>query len=144
MRILISTAFFFALVSGAANAAVVEVSVTGVHNAIGRVHVDLCTQATFLKGDCPYHGDADAKPGATVVTIPGVPPGAYAAQAFHDETGSGVVHQGLFGIPKEAIGFSNDAPVRISGPAFDDAVFNVDQGVERISLRVRRLLRTDG
>ncbi|HEY5106950.1 MAG TPA: DUF2141 domain-containing protein [Caulobacteraceae bacterium] len=144
MRTLVSTALLIALMAGVANAAVVEVAVNGVRNANGRVHVDLCTQATFLKGDCPYHGDADARPGATVVTIAGVPPGVYAAQAFHDETGGGVVHQGLFGIPKEAIGFSNNAPLHVRGPDFDDAVFSVDRGVERISLRVRRLLRTDG
>ena len=144
MRTLFSTTLSLALLASAAHAAIVEVAVSGVRNTNGRVHVDLCTQATFLKGDCPYHGDAEARPGATVVTIAGVPPGAYAAQAFHDETGAGVVHQGLFGIPKEAIGFSNNAPLRVSGPAFDDAVFNVDQGVARISLHVRRLLGTNG
>ena len=127
--------------AGATRAAVVEVDVTGVRNDIGRVRVDICTQATFLKGDCPYHGDAQAMTGATLVKVVGVPPGDYAAQAFHDETGQGVVHQGLLGIPKEAIGFSNNAPLHIRGPSFDQASFSVEHAIERISVRVRRLLR---
>ncbi|MGI9168621.1 MAG: DUF2141 domain-containing protein [Caulobacteraceae bacterium] len=120
-------------------AALVEVAVTGVGDARGHVHVDLCTSRTFLKEDCPYAGSAPAMPGATVVKIPGVPPGQYAAQVFHDENDDGAVARNLLGIPTEAIGFSNDAPLHIRGPHFSDAAFEVERGVARITLKLRRL-----
>lgn len=124
-----------------ARAALVEVEVTGVNDNRGHIHVDICTQGTFLKDSCPYSGDADAIPGATVVTVAGVPPGEYAVQAFHDETGEGVIHQNVLGIPREPIGFSNDAPLHLRGPRFSDAAFVVNRDVERITLKLRHLFR---
>ena len=125
----------------AASAAVVEVAVTGVVEARGRIHVELCTQDTFLKPDCPYQGSAVATPGATVVKIPGVPPGKYAAQVFHDEHDDGKIHRNFLGIPTEPIGFSNDAPLHLHGPRFTEAAFAVEHGVERITLKLRDILR---
>ncbi|HEY5070419.1 MAG TPA: DUF2141 domain-containing protein [Caulobacteraceae bacterium] len=124
-----------------ARAAMVEVSVNGVTDARGHIRVDLCTRDTFLKPSCPYSGAAEAMTGSTTVKIAGVPPGQYAIQAFHDETDQGVVHQNFLGIPREAIGFSNDAPVHLRGPSFADAAFTVERGMQRISIRLRHLFR---
>jgi uncharacterized protein (DUF2141 family) len=126
--------------SQAASAAVVEIAVTGVVHARGHIHVDLCTEDTFLKDNCPYEGSAVATPGATVVTITGVPPGEYAAQVFHDEHDDGKVRRTVLGIPTEPIGFSNDAPLHVHGPKFREAAFAVEHGVERITLKLRSIL----
>jgi uncharacterized protein (DUF2141 family) len=122
-----------------ARAADIEVDVAGVEQARGHVRVSICTEGTFLKTTCPYEGSAEARPGLTVVKIDGVPPGVYAAQVFHDDTDGGVIHQDLLGIPKEAVGFSNDAPLHLAGPRFSEAAFSVRSGVERIGLKLRRL-----
>jgi uncharacterized protein (DUF2141 family) len=122
-------------------AAIVEVAVTGVVQARGHIHVDLCTEDTFLKDNCPYEGSAVATPGSTVVTITGVPPGEYAAQVFHDEHDDGKVHRTVLGIPTEPIGFSNNAPLHLHGPKFKEAAFAVEHGVERITLKLRDVLR---
>ena len=127
------------LASASAHAAMVEVAVTGVTEARGHVRVELCTKTTFLKPTCPYQGQAPATIGATLVSIAEVPPGEYAAQVFHDETDQGVVHQNFLGIPREKIGFSNDAPLRLRGPKFTDAAFSVGSQLQRITLRVRHL-----
>jgi uncharacterized protein (DUF2141 family) len=124
-----------------ASAAVVEIAVTGVVQARGHIHIDLCTKDTFLKDNCPYEGSAVATPGSTVVTISGVPPGQYAAQVFHDEHDDGRVRRTVFGIPTEPIGFSNDAPLHLHGPRFKEAAFAVEHGVEHITLRLRNILR---
>jgi uncharacterized protein (DUF2141 family) len=121
-----------------AHASLVQIAVTGVTDPRGHVRVELCTRDTFLTSSCPYQGVAPATPGQTLVTIE-APPGEYAVQAFHDETDQGVVHQNLLGIPREKIGFSNDAPIRLSGPRFGDAAFSVGATVERITLRLRHL-----
>ena len=128
--------------SQTASAAVVEVAVTGVVNARGHIHVDLCTEDTFLKDNCPYEGSAVATPGSTLVRITGVPPGQYAAQVFHDEHDDGHVHRTILGIPTEPIGFSNDAPLHLHGPKFKEAAFAVAHGVERITLRLRDVLKS--
>ncbi len=138
---IIGASLVLTALSSAASAAVVEVAVTGVIQARGHIHVDLCTQETFLKDNCPYAGTAVATPGSTVVTITGVPPGEYAAQVFHDEHDDGTVHRTVLGIPTEPIGFSNDAPLHLRGPKFKEAAFAVEHGVERITLRLRNILR---
>jgi uncharacterized protein (DUF2141 family) len=124
-------------------AALVEIAVTGVAEARGHVRVELCTRDTFLKESCPYQGAAPATPGATLVKISNVPPGEYAVQAFHDESDQGVVHQNLLGIPRERIGFSNDAPLHISGPRFKDAAFSVGDEAKRVTLKLRHLFHAD-
>lgn len=125
--------------TGAARAGVVEIAVTGIAQARGHVRVELCTRNTFLTNDCPYQGAAPAMIGATLVRISNVPPGDYAAQAFQDETDQGVVHQNVLGIPKERVGFSNDARLHIKGPRFADAAFAVSGEVRRITLKVKHL-----
>lgn len=127
--------------ASAAHAAEVEIAVTGVAEARGHVHVDLCTRATFLKDDCPFSGAARATPGETLVRIDGVPPGEYAAQVFQDRNDNGKVDQNFLGVPLEPVGFSNDAPIRLTGPRFKDAAFAVVRRVERITLRLRRLFK---
>lgn len=138
---IIVLALLSAVLGGAVEAqgANVQVAVTGVENSRGHVRVELCTRATFLTEDCPYQGVAPAQPGATIVTVAQVPPGEYAAQAFHDVTDQGVVHQNFLGVPKERIGFSNDAPLHLRGPRFREAAFIVGDPLQRITLRLRKL-----
>ena len=104
-------------------AAPVAVEVANVRNDHGMVRVALCPRAQFLADDCPLHGEARAHAGVTIITIRDVAPGDYAAQAFHDENGNGRVDRALFGIPKEGVGFSRDAPIRLAPPKWADAVF---------------------
>lgn len=125
--------------AGAAHAGLVEIAITGIAVARGHVRVELCTRDTFLTSDCPYQGVTVATRGATLVRISNVPPGDYAAQAFQDETDQGVVHQNVFGIPKERVGFSNDAPLHVKGPRFADAAFAVSGRLRRITLKVKHL-----
>lgn len=118
----------------------IEIAVTNVTQARGRVHVDICPEAKFLKEDCPWSGEAPATIGTTIITVPDVPPGRYAAQAFHDRNGNGKVDRALFGIPTEPLGFSNDAPVHMSPPKWADAMFVHGADAQRITLKLRSFL----
>lgn len=129
---------------GAAPVGSVAVEITNVRNAAGTIHVDLCPQARFLKDGCPYRADAPARGGMTVVVVSGVPAGRYAAQVFHDENRNGKVDRALFGIPKEGVGFSRDAPIRMSPPKWDDARFDFAGGRQVIRLRMRYMLGASG
>ncbi len=114
-----------------------DVVVGNVRSAKGNVRVAVCDKATFLQETCAYRGHAPARPGEVIVHIAGVPPGAYAAQAFHDENGNGKIDRTFFGIPREGIGFSNDAPMRFGPPSFADAMFSVGAGGGRIAFALR-------
>ena len=73
----------------------------------------------------------------TTVTFYGLKPGRYAAQLFYDENGNGKVDRALFGIPKEGVGFSNDAKIRFGPPKWEDAAFSYDGSDRTIGVKLR-------
>ncbi len=118
----------------------IAVAVTNVTAAKGRVHVDICPKAEFLKEDCPWSGEAPATVGTTIVTIPNVPPGVYAAQVFQDRNDNHKVDRALFGVPTEPVGFSNDAPIHMSPPKWTDAAVQHGDTPQQITLKLRSFL----
>lgn len=57
----------------------------------------------------PFRGAAvQVKDGAAAYTFKNVPYGEYALKFFQDENGSGQLEYGLFGLPREQYGFSNN------------------------------------
>lgn len=116
------------------------INVGNVRNAKGRIHVDICTQDKFLKDDCQWAGEAPARLGTTQVIIRDLPPGQYAAQAFHDENSNSKVDRALFGIPKEGVGFSNDARISFGPPSWKSAVFSHGDQNASIGFKLRYFL----
>jgi len=121
-----------------------SVEIDNVRNAKGTVHVDICPKDRFLGESCPYSGDASARTGSVMVVVNGVPPGQYAAQAFHDENGNRDIDRALFGIPKEGIGFSRNARILLSPPKWNDAVFNHQAHPEMIRFALRYFIGPKG
>lgn len=116
---------------------VVEIEVAGVRNGHGHVLAALCDRREFLGKRCRLNGSAEARPGSVLVRITGVPPGTYAVQAWHDENDNGRIDRDMLGIPREGIGFSRDAPIRLGPPSFEDARFDVGDDGGRTALRLR-------
>ena len=123
--------------SGPALGATVEVVVGGVRSDKGDVRVAVCSEAEFLQPHCTHVGHVPARAGEVTVRIEGVPPGVYAAQAFQDENGNGVIDRNFFGIPTEGLGFSNDVRFNFGPPRFAAAAFRLgpEGGRIRFSLR---------
>jgi uncharacterized protein (DUF2141 family) len=113
------------------------VNVGNVRSSKGRIIVDICPQDRFLEDGCVHHGEAPARAGSTSVTIANVPAGSWAAQAFHDENANGEIDRAMFGIPKEGVGFSRNARIRLSPPKWSDAVFNHQPRAEMIGFSLR-------
>lgn len=130
-------ALFLLTAAAAPIGGTLTIDVSNVRNARGRVHVDICPEARFLKDDCPYSASAPARAGVTRVVVSDLPAGTYAVQAFHDENGNGKADRGFLGLPKEGIGFSNDAPIRMAPPRWADARFVFAGGDKAIALRMR-------
>ena len=120
------------------------VQINNVRNSNGTVHVDICPQDQFLGDDCRYVGDAPAHAGITTVTIRNLPAGQYAAQIFHDENRNKKVDRALFGIPKEGVGFSNDARISFGPPKWADAKFTFNGEAQTIGLKTRYFMGASG
>ena len=124
-------------VAAEAQGASVTVKVTGVRDNRGVVRVAVCPQADFLHPHCPYFGHSPSAAGSVVVTVDQIPPGLYAAQAYQDANDDGVLERNWLGLPKDGMGFSNNAPMRFGPPAFRDAAFIVGTGSVTISFRLK-------
>ncbi len=55
-----------------------------------------------------------------------VPAGRYAVRMYQDENGNGQLDLGMFKIPKEGVGCSNNAKGFMSAPALKDMLFEVN------------------
>lgn len=60
------------------------------------------------------------------ISIPDLPPGEYAAFAYHDENGDKKLNTNFIGIPKEGYGASKGAKNKFGPPKFSDAKFNLE------------------
>jgi uncharacterized protein (DUF2141 family) len=63
--------------------------------------------------------------GRAVLWFRDVPEGTYAVNVFHDENSNERLDKGLFGIPKEGFGFSNDAGRSKKALSFNEAKFDL-------------------
>jgi uncharacterized protein (DUF2141 family) len=123
--------------AGGAGAAELEVTLEQVGTGSGYVLVAVCTPETFLRHGCPYTGRAPAVSGEAQVVVRGIEPGVYAVQAFHDENGNLDLDRNFLGMPKEGMGFSNDAPMRFGPPRFEDAAIAIGARGAATRLRLR-------
>jgi uncharacterized protein (DUF2141 family) len=137
MKARLAFSILLAATSARAEPGVVTVTISGVRSNAGHVLVAICDRATFLEPNCRYAGRTAASPGAVTVRIAGVPLGVYAAQAFHDENDNGKIDRNFLGIPREGLGFSNDAKMRFGPPSFDDAAFSLGPNGGSIGFALR-------
>ena len=61
--------------------------------------------------------------GRAILVFRGLTPGEYAVSVIYDEDMNGELDTGLFRIPTEKIGFSNNASSRFGPASFEDAKF---------------------
>lgn len=101
-----------------AQAASLTVTVANLRSAAGHVRVGVCTKSEFLSEHCSYHAIVSAHIGSVSAVVDGIAPGTYAIAAYQDETDSGHLRRGLFGIPNEGSGFSRNPALRLGPPTF--------------------------
>jgi len=71
------------------------------------------------------------------LTFENIPFGIYAISVYQDLNNDHRLNKSILGIPKEPIGFSNDPPVRMGPPHFNDACFTFDQKHLTITIHMR-------
>jgi acyl-CoA reductase-like NAD-dependent aldehyde dehydrogenase/uncharacterized protein (DUF2141 family) len=67
-----------------------------------------------------------------------VPPGQYAVSIYLDENENGKLDSGIFGIPKEPVGASNNPRSRMGPPRFDDCVFTMTSAAKTLDINLVR------
>jgi uncharacterized protein (DUF2141 family) len=108
--------------------------VEGIENVRGHLMVGLYDKENFRKQ--PIHGQIVKVEAETVtVVLEDIPPGEYAVSLYHDENDNGKLDTGLFGIPTEKYGFSNNAKGQYGPPSYEDCKFRVD-GDSEINIQV--------
>jgi uncharacterized protein (DUF2141 family) len=141
MRALFAPFVFLAAGGPSLGAAPIDLAVTleQVANGSGHVMVAVCTPETFLGANCPYTSRAPAVAGEAQVVVTGIRPGVYAVQAFHDENDNLDLDQNFLGLPQEGMGFSNDAPMRLGPPTFEEAAIEIGPNDAATRFRMRYL-----
>jgi uncharacterized protein (DUF2141 family) len=130
----------FLLLTAAQSAGEVEVSIEGLRNGRGDVH--LC-----LTRDPRHFPNCRNDPAAIKRTVPAsttrvslsVAPGEYALSVFHDENRNRELDT-MLRIPREGFGFSRNPRIRFGAPRFRDVRVGIVSGFTRLSVRMQYML----
>lgn len=134
---LIATALIAASLPAQAIAAglTVKVKVEGPSKA--PVNIGVFTSEKMFKKNIPDpKARAVPEDGYATVTFPDLKPGTYGVAVFQDKNGNGKMDKGLFGIPKEPYGFSNNPTIRLKSPGFKKWSFDYDGKGKTVEIRM--------
>lgn len=126
-----------------AQAGEVVITVTDLRSTKGVVRACMTTRADIFP-------KCIKDPGAHRTVVPagerieirftGVKPGSYGIALLHDENNNGKADRAMGMMPKEGYGFSRDAPVNMAPPKFKDAVLQIGEGTQRLTIKMRYFL----
>ena len=124
--------------AGAAQAASLTVTFTGLKTLTGSVMVSLAPSAEAWEGKAPAAAQTmiPATAATVTATFDGLKPGTYAVRAFHDVNGDGRLNTNPFGMPTEPYAFSNNAHGSMGPAAWGDAMFAVTEGDNRQTIDI--------
>lgn len=142
MRILLTAAALLVLATpglAASPASDLTLTLNGLKSAQGQVVVALFdSEAAFKSKAAPVRtATAPAQADRVEIAWRDLPPGRYAAVAYHDRNADGRLNVLPIGLPTEPYAISNDAPARFGPPAWKAAVFEVHAGENRHVARLR-------
>ena len=116
----------------------IEVAVSGIPSVDGQLFVELYDEATFFHYEQVLAERIVPVTGTSMrVTLEHVPPGRYLVAVSHDANANHTMDTGLFGIPKEAYGFSRGARGTFGLPSFDRGAFMFDGRSAAVAVAIR-------
>jgi uncharacterized protein (DUF2141 family) len=98
----------------------------GIEKLKGQLLVGVYDSAGFLRKPI-YTVAAKADKAEVKIVIDSVATGEYAISIFHDENGNYRLDAGLFGIPVEKTGFSNNAKGKMGPPEFSACTIRIEE-----------------
>ncbi len=126
-------AYLFTMIAAAASfalaahthAADLSIEVSNVQSTQGSIWVRVFAQADDFLKQSVQRVRAQPLLGTTTVLVKGLEPGVYAFALHHDINDNGKLDTGLFGMPSEPYGFSNNAKGSMGPPKFEQAKFSL-------------------
>ena len=117
------------------------VTVTNIKSSEGKIRVAVTTEENFLQNTnltaATEKQASESEGGKLSVTFDEIANGEYAVQVLHDENENGKMDRNMMRMPKEPFGFSNDAPIRMGPPKWDDAKIEVTDKPLAIDITLR-------
>lgn len=113
-----------------------SVEIQNVRTQKGAVFIALFRPDSGFPDGKAFDGKQVAVKGEKLEATFSVEPGDYAIAIFHDANDNGKLDKGVFGIPKEPYGFSNNFRPKMSAPKFRDCQFSVGQSSKKISIKL--------
>lgn len=105
---------------------ILTLKIAALRSQQGVVYVALFSSAEGFPNDSAQAVKADCFPIREIpldIKLSDIPFGRYAVSVFHDENGDGELNQGVFGIPQEGLGFSENPQLWKGPPKFQQADF---------------------
>ncbi len=137
--ILLITICFLVTLWAEQEASTLHVTIKGLRNDKGKVLLALYNSEAGFPEDAEKAIDKAAvsiKNGKAQAVFNLAQSGTYAVCLLHDENSNGSMDKGLFGIPLEGYGFSNDAMGFMSAPSFKDASIVVSELEQHIVINM--------
>ena len=124
--------------SADAQAGPVTLTVSGARNADGVVRCGLFASAAGFReaGREAFEAVGKIAGGRAVCAFKSVPAGSYAAAVFHAEKGERKTDIGMFGKPKQGVGFSRNPSITFGPPDFNAAAFAVSNDPANLSIKL--------
>jgi len=109
-----------------------KIDVRGIEKVTGALNVALYDSSeNFLKKPVAAFR-VDVSDTNLVLSCPGLPTGTYAISMYQDENKNNKLDTGMFGIPVEKYGFSNDAMGYAGPPSFKECKFVFDKDMTTV------------
>ncbi len=120
----------------------INITVDRVRNSKGLITATLYTndpKRFLVKNGSLYVASTPASAGQTRFCLFVPHPGSYAIAIYHDEDSSGTLNRGgLFGIPSEAVGFSNNPTIFFGPPSLRSVLVNIEHPNQFITIGVKK------
>jgi uncharacterized protein (DUF2141 family) len=117
----------------------IHVHVHGIRQASGTVKVVLYgpDPTKFLgKGKWTDKGREPAQEGTMTICVAAPSAGKYAVAAYHDENDNHKFDRNWMGLPTEGFGVSNNPPIFLAAPTFEESSFDVRGDLTHVEIEI--------
>lgn len=127
---------------GPASETFINITVDRVRNSKGLITATLYPNEPkrfLVKNGSLYVASTPATVGQTRFCLFVPHSGTYAIAIYHDEDSSGTINRGgLFGIPSEAVGFSNNPTIFLGPPSLRSVLVRIDHPNQSITINLKK------
>ena len=99
------------------------------------------SEESYMREPAAEHTKVVNENGVAAIEFEGLAAGEYAVSVVYDKNSNGKLDTGFLGIPKEKIGFSNNAKPKLGPAPYDKASFALSHEASTISIFLDRAKR---